>query len=271
MHYTRGYALDNLVEVRLVLEHLFLFGVADEVDVDQDGRHLGTHEDIERRAFDAVAPDAVEFLPEPGNEVVLHDCSEPCRVVGLGGLYEVVQYELQIAHRPGRSGVLTGRYPSGLFVVGQVQYVGLYAGCGPSWGRINVYGDEKVGVLAVGYCGPFLKRDKDIRVPGEYYLRPCVLCQLFPEHPGELQGNIFFLEPVFSYCAGVFSAVARVYDNRVHLQPELLDKGCVRRKGRGRGLSFLRGFLAGTGPYGLGRGRGSFLFSGYIYYYPVRV
>ncbi len=85
---------------------------------------------------------------------------------------------------------------------------------------IDVNGDEQVGLVAVGYVGPFIESDIFVRRPGIYDLdvRICFL-YLLSEKFRYGQGEILFVcLAVFAYASRVLSPVTGVYDYGLQLQ-----------------------------------------------------
>ena len=95
--------------------------------------------------------------------------------------------------------------------------------------RVGVYGNEEVGLVAVGDVGAALQRNEDIFLARVHHFHVgAVVLHEFAESERDIQVDILFLA-IFAAGAGVVSAVARVDDERKPLF--LAAAGCKERGG----------------------------------------
>ena len=90
---------------------------------------------------------------------------------------------------------------------------GLVAACGSVSGRVDMDGDEEVGVVLVGYVGPAVQLYETVIAAGvdDIYRRIIALYQV-PEASGDGEGDVFFIYfPVDG--SGVMAAVTGVYND----------------------------------------------------------
>jgi len=211
-------------------EEALVRGVADERDLGEHGRHVGSGEDQERSVLDA----AVGFLAadrlELRGEGLLNIRREAAGFDHFVSARDFAKQIREFVERRFGGSIFARGKVTGFGGVGEAKVKGFRPADVMKVAGVGMHGDKQIRVRIVGDGGALFERDVAIVAARVHDFRAGkILLNKLAEAEADVEAEIFFEEAVVAGSAGIVTPVAWVDGDAADLEAELAGEGELPR------------------------------------------